>query len=427
MHSQRVLALLTAPALLASAMGFTMTAQAASPTTVTFWNAMSSGTLKPALNTLIAEFNRTHPAIQVVGVAEPNYGVLEQKLLASIAAGNPPVMSQAYENWVANFANDGALVPLTGYIHGKNGLTSSQIKDFWSILWRDGQLKGVQWMIPFNKSDIVLYYNKTMFKQAGIKAPPTTWPGFVKDAKKLTSGSHWGVTFVPGTNASGGEEQFESMIASWGGHVTNKSQTRLTIDTKAAIEPLTMLRDMVKAGTMKLSTGYGDQSDFGAQKAAMIIGTVAGYYYVKKADGGKFPMGIAMLPAGPKGIRTAIQGTNLVIYKHATSAQRQAAWTFIKWLTTPGPAAYWAVHTGYLPVTKTAYHHLDGYYKSHPNQGIAALQLKDGYFEPANPNWQHVADKIAQNVDACLLGKESPAQAMKLAQQQGQPILSGQP
>lgn len=405
-----------------------MAAQAASPVHITFWNAMSSGTLGPAMTTLVNEFNRTHPGISVSQVALPNYTSLQDKTLAAVAAGDPPTVAQSYEQWAAQYASDGAIAKLDPLIHGSNGLSNASIKDFFPSLWKDGQIKGTQWMLPFNKSDIVLYYNKAMFKAAHISGPPKTWAQLAQDAKKLTHGKQWGITFVPGNNASGGEEVWETMLAEWGGHLTNSAQTKLTFDTAAGIDPINLFRSMIKSGSMHLSTGYGDQSDFGAAHCAMDVGTIAGYYYMAQAVGNKFPWGVAPLPAGPKGAATEVLGTNLVLFKlHQTSAQQAAGWAFMKWLTETPQVKFWAVKTGYMPTRLSAAHQLSGYYKSHPDQEVAMLQLHNAIFDPSNANWTHVADVIGQNFDAALIGQETPAAALHTAQTQGQSILDGNP
>jgi len=64
---------------------------------VVFWHAMG-GPLGDVLeDTLIAEFNETHPGIEVVPVTMGNYRALSQKIMASVMAGEPPSMAQAYE------------------------------------------------------------------------------------------------------------------------------------------------------------------------------------------------------------------------------------------------------------------------------------------------------------------------------------------
>lgn len=67
-------------------------------------------------------------------------------------------------------------------------------KEFWPAMHKNAQVMGTTYAIPFHNSTPILYYNKTMFDQAGIKQPPQTWAELLADAKKLTDESkgQWG-------------------------------------------------------------------------------------------------------------------------------------------------------------------------------------------------------------------------------------------
>ncbi|MGH3000451.1 MAG: extracellular solute-binding protein, partial [Gaiellaceae bacterium] len=109
-----------------------------SSVTISFMEAMSSGTQLPTLNDLTKNFESTHPGITVNLIAEPNYGVLQQKEEAAVAAGNPPTIGQAYENWAAAFADSKAIIPLTSYVSNKKtGVTPAAQKQFWTGVWKD--------------------------------------------------------------------------------------------------------------------------------------------------------------------------------------------------------------------------------------------------------------------------------------------------
>ncbi|MEN8209251.1 MAG: extracellular solute-binding protein, partial [Candidatus Fermentibacteria bacterium] len=63
-------------------------------------------------DTLITEFNATHPEIEVIPVSMGNYRALCQKILASVMAGDTPVVAQAYETWTSQLIRGNTLVPL---------------------------------------------------------------------------------------------------------------------------------------------------------------------------------------------------------------------------------------------------------------------------------------------------------------------------
>ncbi|HEY8724068.1 MAG TPA: extracellular solute-binding protein, partial [Gaiellaceae bacterium] len=143
--------------------------------TITFMEAMSSGAQKPALDLLTKRFEASHPGITVNLIAEPNYGVLQQKEQASIAAGAPPTIAQAYENWAAGYADAKAIIPISGYVNNKKvGVKPADQQQIWKGVWKDLYLPdGKIWMWPFNKSDYVVYYNADMLQKAGLPVPKT--------------------------------------------------------------------------------------------------------------------------------------------------------------------------------------------------------------------------------------------------------------
>ena len=65
-----------------------------------------------------------------------------------------------------------AIEDLTPYVTAANGLSAADIKDFYTSMWADGMLDGKRLMMPFSKSDIVLYYNPALLAKYGIMSPP---------------------------------------------------------------------------------------------------------------------------------------------------------------------------------------------------------------------------------------------------------------
>ena len=164
--------------------------------TVNFWDAFGSGANKTAVANLTKQYMQKNPNVTVNVQAFDSYATLKTKITAAIAAGKPPAISQVYEEWAQQFQQSNAIVSLQPFISGKNGLTD--LSDFYPSLIKDGQLNGTQYMLPFNKSDIVLYYNSDALKAAGVN-PPTTIDEMMSDLTKVTKpdGSQWGLSYTP--------------------------------------------------------------------------------------------------------------------------------------------------------------------------------------------------------------------------------------
>jgi ABC-type glycerol-3-phosphate transport system substrate-binding protein len=396
------------------------TPKASGPVTITFMEAMSSGTLKPAVQALVSQFENSHKNITVDLEVEPSYSVLETKIEASVTAGQAPTIAQAYEDWAAGYANSGAIVPLDSYVNGSNGITAQQKSQIWSGVWKDQFLPdGKIWMWPFNKSDFVLYYNQTWLNQRGLPVP-TTWSQFASDAQAVTSSSAntWGVSIDPGSSsgAANGTYFYVSLIRAYGGHLMKNGKPNF--DSTAAQEALSYIVHMYQNGSMKFGSSYPGQTALGAKHGLFDLSTIASYYYDQEAIGGKFTMGVAAFPKGPAGEGNVMQGTNIVMFSSASTAQKNAAWTFMKWLSEPAQTAYWATHTGYLPVTKAALPLMTSYFNSHPYQKIAAESL--AYARPTPPvaGMDQGIGALANAIQEATIGHRSVATALAAAQSQ---------
>jgi multiple sugar transport system substrate-binding protein len=386
------------------------------PVTITFMEAMSSGTLRPALVHLVAEFEKDYPNITVSLEVEASYSTLEEKEEAGIAAGDPPTMGQAYENWAASYASSHAIIPLSAYLSGKNGISSSAESQIWPALLKAQYLPdGQVWMWPFNASDFVMYYNPTRLKAAGLSMP-TTWSEFAKDAKAVTTNGDWGVSMDPGdsTGPANGGSWLLALINAYGGQWVKNGKP--DFDSHAAIEAATYLANLENAGALKVGTDYPGQTALGSGHSTFDMSTIASYYYNTQAIGGKFPLGVAAFPSGPAGQGNVLEGTNNVIFAGASSVQRAAAWTFMKWLSEPAQTAYWASQTGYLPVTKAALPLMKSYDASHPYQEIAAKSLTYAEGSPSYAWWTEASGDLAVALESILVSHASPTSALKGAQ-----------
>lgn len=377
--------------------------------TVTFWEAMAGGALKPTLEKITNDFNSSQSNVTVKLEPYPDYGTLRTKTLAALAAGTPPTMAQCYENWASKYNQSKALADLQKYIDAKDGLSQSDLNDVFPIFLKDGKLNGTQYMFPFNKSTSVMYYNQTALQQAGVSSPPASWDQFFADAKKLTTGDRWGLD--ASTSLEG---IFESMVQDYGGTMVSSDQSKATFNSDAGRKALQMWVDGARNGSVHVigASAY-DDTDFGSGKAALSIGTIAGYSYKTKAVGDKFKMVTAQEPGGPKGAHPQVFGTNVCVFNKASAAEQQGAFQFVKYFTSKQATKEWSQSTQYVPVRQSAYRDMQqGYYKQNPDLEVAVKQLDHGVFAPNVPVWDEATTDIQNELFNALAGKKTAKQAL---------------
>ncbi|MCD6107048.1 MAG: extracellular solute-binding protein [Caldisericaceae bacterium] len=382
------------------------------PVEVSFWHAMNY-TQGEVLDSLIEEYNATHPRTEIQGTVFSSYNPLQQKTIAAIAGGNPPVLTQAYENWVAEYITGGYLTPMEKFVNGANGILKSDREDFFENMWANGYLPdGKMWMLPFNKSNIVMYYNVDMLEENGI-AVPKTWDQFEEACKLLTKedNSQWGCSYTPSVDL------WYARVYEYGGEVLSKDNRKVLLDkTSAALNATTAMNDMIQNGYIHVTSGYNYQTDYGNQKCAFTFASVASYYYMNKAVGGRFQFAEAPLPAGPAGQHSVMYGTNVVIFGSTSSqAQQDGAWDFVKWFTSPRKTAQWAMGTGYLPVRKSALElpEMKEFLANHPEVHAGYDQLANCVMQPPISAWNNSRRDVNATLEKIYLGKISPEGGLK--------------
>jgi len=174
---------LSAAALVLSlALAFGSTAATSKPaaTNVTIWVGWSKSTHEfGVFQRLINEYNTKHPSVHVNAVSDIN----DDKIIAAIRSGNvPDVVSSFASSNVGSYCSSGGWINLTPYLQQSH--INANIFPAASRYYT--QYNGVRCALPLLADDFGLYYNKTLFKQAGITRPPHTFSELTADAKKLT-------------------------------------------------------------------------------------------------------------------------------------------------------------------------------------------------------------------------------------------------
>ncbi len=395
----------------------------ANVTHIVFWYGHSSGQLHLAVEAEVKQFNATHPtiAVQPLVVHATNKGV------AAFLAHKAPNVAMITTAEAQKFVSAGAVMNLKPFLAGKSGLTAAQIRaDYYPAVWQDMQAAGgKQYMMPLEKkSSIVLYYNEDLFKKAHIAAPPKTWEQLVADAFKINAlgKTYHGIEWTPSVR------QFFVMTMDFGGSVwTNAAKTQFNLNNAGAIKAFAMLRNMVANHVLIPTSGYNYQLDFGTGHVGLLIDASAGYTYDLASVGGKFPMLAASAPFGPAGRNyNYINGASLVMFNQGTAAQRQAAWTFMKWMSGPQNNTYWNEHTNYLPLGPAGMRMMKPFYAKNPAWAASYSNPSYWMIKPVNPNYDSAKTAMMSDFMKGLLGQESIQTALANMTKDGNTYMSGQ-
>lgn len=326
------------------------------PVKVIWWHSMS-GELGKAVDKLVADFNASQKNVQVEAVFQGTYDESLNKMKASMDTKSGPALIQVYEIGSRFMIDSKAITPIQNFIDTDKFDLSQLEENITNYYSFDGKL----YSMPFNTSNPILYYNKDMFKAAGLdpEKPPTTYEEVSKAAKALTKDGKFGTSFaIYGWF-------MEQFFANQGAEYVNNGNGRTSpateslVNSDAGVKTLTWWKEMMDA---KTSTNLGRKTDdtnkaFTAGQIAMTLDSTASLRGIVNAAEGKFQVGTAFLPKpeGAKDGGVVVGGASLYILNNKSKEEQQAAWEFIKYLTSPEVQAYWHVNTGYFPITKKAY------------------------------------------------------------------------
>jgi sn-glycerol 3-phosphate transport system substrate-binding protein len=402
---------------------------AAAQTEITFYYPVAvGGPITKTIDQMSADFEKENPGIKVKPVYAGTYQETLVKAITAHKAGTPPTTAILLSTDMYTLIDEEAVQPwdeLAASADDKKWIAS-----FYPAFMANSQTGGKTWGIPFQRSTIVLYWNKELFKEAGLdpSKAPANWKEMLEHAQKLTKKdaagnvTQWGVQ-IPSSGFP--YWLFQGLTTPNGVELMNATGTETYFDKPEVIEALQYWTDLGRKHKV-MSPGVVEwgttPKDFFEKKVAMIWTTTGNLTNVK--NNAKFDFGVAMLPASKKrGSPTG--GGNFYVFKKATKAQQEAAAKFAKFMTQPERAAQWGIDTGYVAVRPDAWEtkRMKDYVAGFPVASVARDQLQFSVAELSTHDNQRVTKALNDGLQAALTGAKAPEQAMKDAQAEASRIL----
>jgi sn-glycerol 3-phosphate transport system substrate-binding protein len=396
---------------------------------ITFYYPVAvGGPITKTIDGYAEQFQKENPGIVVKPVYAGTYQETIVKALTANKAGTPPTTAILLSTDMYTLIDEDAVVPFDELAATPDD--QAWIRSFYPAFMANSQTGGKTWGIPFQRSTIVLYWNKELFKEAGLdpNKAPSNWKEMLEYAQKLTkhdaSGNttQWGVQ-IPSSGFP--YWLFQGLTTPNGVELMNPAGTETYFDKPAVVEALQYWTDLgrrykvMPAGVIEWGT---TPKDFFEKKIAMMWTTTGNLTNVR--NNAKFDFGVAMLPESKRrGSPTG--GGNFYVFKKATREQQLAAVKFARWMTQPERAAQWGIDTGYVAVRPDAWKtaKMEEYVKGFPVAAVARDQLQYSVAELSTHDNQRVTKALNDGIQAALTGAKAPEQAMKDAQAEAARIL----
>ena len=345
--------------------------------TVTWWHAMSGGRLEP-VKQLVEEFNQSHPNITVDATFTGSYQETLNKAITAAQAGNPPNIIQTYEVGTQMMWDSPYIVPIQDLAEPGE----VDWGDYLSVVRRyytnpEGKLVSM----PFNSSTAILYYNKDMFREAGLDPndPPTTYAELTEVGRQLLDSDvvDHAITYGWPTWVFEQTHYWTDNNYVNNGNGREMRATQVLFNEEPGMRIMQQWADWENEGILIYGgREYEPDAAFISQNTAMLVQSTSHLKDIIETS--PFEVGTSFLPRPEWANRggTTIGGASLYIFEDE-QAKMDAAWEFVKWLSSTDNAVFWHKETGYFPIRYSALTKLmnEGWFSENPNFLTAFMQV----------------------------------------------------
>lgn len=387
------------------------------------------GSAAQLIEKICADFNAENPDIFVEPVYTGNYDDTVTKIQTAMQGGTPPDVFVSLATQRFTMASTGMAMPLDELIEADGEEGKAYINDFLPGFMEDSYVDGKIYSIPFQRSTMVLYYNKDAFKEAGLdpETPPATWEELAEYGQKLTDDGRYGVGIA--LNSGSAQWAFTGFClqnSTDGQNLMSEDGKSVYFNTPENVEALQFWLDLQNEYKC-MAEGIVQWTDlptqFLAGEVAMIYHTTGNMANIH--DNADFDFGTAFLPAH-KRVGAPTGGGNFYISSGISEDRVQAAWKFIKFATSTDRAAQWSLDTGYVATRQSCFDTdlIKDYYAEVPQASVAYEQLPYAKPELTTYNAAEIWRVLNDNIQAAVVGDMSAREALDAAQEQAEEVLS---
>lgn len=364
------------------------------------------GTEGEALGEFAEAFVAENPDVEVNVTAIP-WDAAHDKIATAIAGRQTPDVSMIGTTWMGEFAATGALDPTPDLIDSGA---------FFEGAWGSTDVGGTHYGVPWYVETRVLYYRSDLVQEA-----PTDWPGLTAMAEDMQSaGAQWGINLQPGQ--TGAWQTFLPFAWQAGAQLTTEDGAEFTIDSPEFVEALTYYQSFFTDGLAPtdLPEGSLEPSFMDGDIGSFVSGPWHVGILAELDSDGMADVALAPLPAGTQ-LASFIGGANLAVFED--TANRDAAWKFVDWLSQPETQVAWYEAVNDLPSVASAWD--DPAIADDEYLGVFGEQLETALAPPSIPTWEEVASVIDTELERLAKSGADPQEVATTIQQQATAIGTG--
>ena len=351
----------------------------------------------PYFEKAATEFEAANPGTDIQIEVVP-WDVLQQKLTTDISGNANADLAIIGTRWLIDYVSEGVAAPLDSYI--TPDFKARFIDTFLSPSVMDGATYG----LPIAASARAMYYNKTLFEQAGIAEPPKNWDEVAAAAEKIKAlgGDSYGF----GLQGKEIETDVYFYYAFWsqGGNLIDADGTS-GLDSEAAYKAAEIYKSLIDKGLTEPGVTSLNREDvqnlFKQGRVGMMI-TAPFLSNQIKEEAPDLQYGVTAIPAGPTGDRGTYGVTDSIIL-FENSRNKETAWKFLDYIFTTDKRVEFDENEGFLPVNAEEAK-MPMFAENADLKAFAEL-LPDARFAPVIAGWEEIASVTSNALQRIYLGE----------------------
>lgn len=377
--------------------------------TITFWNGFTASDGE-ILKGIVKDFNTANEGKIEVKMDIMPWDVMYQKLPPSIATKTAPSLVLMSTDTMPQYIQNGSLQVMDDFWSKTNLKESAYSKNTLSLVKNNGKYYGM----PMQTNLIYLYWNKDLFKAAGLNPdkPPVTMKQLADYSVKLTNASK--NQFGLGLPVKGAPQYWTSFIWNNGGEFYDVKNKKSLFNSSININTLKWLQDLAvnKKVTPKDASGADTDNLFMSGQLGMYIN---GPWLINGLKKNNINFGITAVPRGTVRQQIISGGIGYVIPSSASEQEKAADYEFIKYWMSDKVLKEWSVKNGFPVWSNTV--NKDPQIKNDPIQGsISPLgKLGRNYSQGYENAGLIDSDALWPMMESILTGATKPADAVKKA------------
>lgn len=369
--------------------------------TLRFWNGFTGPDGRTML-AIVKQFNAANPDVHVM-MQRMEWGTYYNKLFVAALGKRAPEVFVIHTDSIPRFRSAGFLHPSDEIEIDKTDLDEN--------VWQAVEFDGKHYAIPLDMHILGMFYNRTLFKEAGIETPPTNRAEFLDACKRLTKNNQWGFVFTwQRTN-------IYTLFRQWGGDIFSPDGSKCTIDSPACVAALQFAVDLIyKLKVAPSPAAINAFIGFRQGKVGMVF---EGIYMLPELQR-QTDLDWAAAPVPQLGEKPAAwcNSHNLCVRSDLTGRELEAAQRFVKYLS--DHSLDWAAG-GQVPVRKSLRN--SARFQSMTAQREFAKQIPYAAYMPRVQFVSEYLSEYEPAIEKALYGSATPQAALRDARERIENIM----